>query len=34
MNKENEVFNLPDPVCKAHQNKKVKKILFYRQNIK
>ncbi|CAD8071699.1 unnamed protein product [Paramecium sonneborni] len=24
MNKENEVFNLPEPICKAHQNKKAK----------
>ena len=23
MNKENELFNLPEPVCKAHLNKKV-----------
>jgi hypothetical protein len=27
MNKENELFNLPEPICKAHQNKKVSYIV-------
>lgn len=34
MNKENEGFNLSDPVCKAHPNKKVFFVILFRLNTK